>query len=397
MLRFLPVRTAAGQLLAVPAAWVLLEWWRGWFLSGFPWLSLGYSQTDTWLAGLAPLGGVHLLSAALLVCAGALVVLLRAAPPLKLVAAVLLVLPWTLGAGLRGIEWTRPSGVPVSVAILQGAVSQDLKWLESNRQAILDDYAKLHRQALGARLIVWPESALPDLANSLPRYLSGVWSSARGAGSDVLLGVMRFDPDTDLYYNALLALAGDEPAFYDKQHLVPFGEYFPVPSFVRDWLRLMSLPYSDFEPGGTRQPPLRVAGLSVAPSICYEDAYPEELLPSIRAADLLVNVTNDAWFGRSGARYQHLQIARMRALESRRFLLRAANDGVSAVIGPRGEIVARAPEYEPAVLRATVEGRPGQTPYVRTGNAPALVGAVLVLATVVFRRRRRQAHAAGAP
>jgi apolipoprotein N-acyltransferase len=114
---------------------------------------------------------------------------------------------------------------------------------------------------------------------------------------------------------------------------VPFGEYFPVPSFVRDWLRLMSLPYSDFEPGAARQPPLRVAGLSVAASICYEDAYPGELLPAIRAADLLVNVTNDAWFGRSGARYQHLQIARMRALESRRFLLRAANDGVSAVIG----------------------------------------------------------------
>jgi apolipoprotein N-acyltransferase len=194
VLRFLPVRTVAGQLAAVPAAWVLLEWWRGWFLSGFPWLSLGYSQTDTWLAGLAPLGGVHLLSAALLVCAGALVVLVRAAPPLKLVAAVLLVLPWTLGAGLRDTEWTRASGVPVSVAILQGAVSQDLKWLESNRQEILDDYAKLHREALGARLIVWPESALPDLANSLPRYLSGVWSSARRAGSDVLLGVMRFDP-----------------------------------------------------------------------------------------------------------------------------------------------------------------------------------------------------------
>jgi len=388
VLRFLPARSPFGWLVAVPAAWVLLEWWRGWFLSGFPWLSLGYSQTDTWLAGLAPVGGVHLVSAALLLSAGATVTLLHGDRAAKWIAAVLLLLPWTLGAGLRGVEWTRPAGPPVSIAILQGAVSQDLKWLESNRQSILDGYARLHREALGAQLILWPESALPDLANSLPRYLSGVWSSARAAGSAVLLGVMRHEPDSGLYYNALLALSGDEMAFYDKQHLVPFGEYFPVPSFVREWLRLMSLPYSDFEPGAARQAPLRVAGLSIAPSICYEDAYPGELLYAQRQADLLVNVTNDAWFGRSSARYQHLQIARMRAIETERYLLRAANDGVSAVIGRRGEIVVAAREYEPVVLRAMAEPRTGLTPYVRSGNSPVLAAAGLLLAAVAWRRQR---------
>jgi apolipoprotein N-acyltransferase len=177
-------------------------------------------------------------------------------------------------------------------------------------------------------------------------------------------------------------------AFYDKQHLVPFGEYFPVPSFVREWLRLMSLPYSDFEPGAARQAPLRVAGLSIAPSICYEDAYPGELLYAQRQADLLVNVTNDAWFGRSSARYQHLQIARMRAIETERYLLRAANDGVSAVIGRRGEIVVAAREYEPVVLRAMAEPRTGLTPYVRSGNSPVLAAAGLLLAAVAWRRQR---------
>jgi apolipoprotein N-acyltransferase len=372
VVRWLAPRSAVGALLLVPCAWVLVEWWRGWFLSGFPWLSLGYSQTDTWIAGLAPVGGVHLLSLALLMGAGALVIVFADRTAMRAVALVAGVLPWTIGLALQPLSWTHPAGGARSVAILQGAVPQDMKWLVSNQQRILDEYARLHRAALGADLIVWPESALPDLANLYAQYLGDAWSAAQAQHSTVLIGVMRQADNTraadEVYFNSVVALGAGDPVFYDKRHLVPFGEYFPVPQLVRNWLRLMSLPYSDFTPGATRQAPIRIDDYSVAPNICYEDAYPELLNDAARAANVLVTVTNDAWFGRSSARYQHLQIARMRALESRRYLLRAANDGVSAVVDPYGKVQARAPEYEPAVLRSRFTPLAGSTPYLQYGN-----------------------------
>ncbi len=257
-----------------------------------------------------------------------------------------------------------------------------MKWLLSNQQNILDDYAQLHREALGANLIIWPESALPDLANLYPDYIGRVWSTARRSKSAVLMGVIREadGPGADsLYFNSLLGMGNDEPAFYDKRHLVPFGEYFPVPQWLRNWMRLMNLPYSDFTPGAARQTVFDLAGLKLSASICYEDAYPAMMNPETRIAEALVTVTNDGWFGNSGARYQHLQIARMRALESRRYLLRAANDGVSAVIDPYGRIVSRAPEFTRAVLRGSLTPRRGATPYLRVGNwlAIGLAGFIL--------------------
>jgi len=386
--RWLAPHTPRGAMLLVPAAWVLVEWWRGWFLSGFPWLSLGYSQTDTWLAGLAPLGGVHLLSLVLVAGGGAVVMLLRQFRSTWPLALVVLVLPWTAGVALRSTAWTQPAGEPLTVALLQGAIPQDMKWLdsESNRQRILDEYAGLHRSALGAKLIVWPESALPDLANLFADYIGNQWSVARARGSAVLMGIMREEQQANgaapRYFNSLLAMDASEPAFYDKRHLVPFGEYFPVPEWVRSWLRLMSLPYSDFNRGRANQPPMLLAGQPVSVSICYEDAYPEQLRAATRASTLLVTVTNDAWFGHSGARYQHLQIARMRALESRRYLLRAANDGVSAVVDPLGQVVRQAPEFEPAVLRAVVQPRSGATPYLRVGDWPVIALLVALLLPV---------------
>ncbi|MEO6081221.1 MAG: apolipoprotein N-acyltransferase [Steroidobacteraceae bacterium] len=388
--RWLAPRSAPGCLLLVPAAWVIVEWWRGWFLSGFPWLSLGYSQTDTWLAGLAPVGGVHLVSLALLVCAGGLVHLWRARGVARWLAPVALILPWTTGLSLRDIEWTKVSGPARTVAILQGAIPQDMKWLLSNQQNILDTYERLHREALGANLIIWPESALPDLANLYPNYIATVWSAARRSNSAMLMGVIReaqSDAGADaepFYFNSLLGMGSGEPAFYDKRHLVPFGEYFPVPSWLRNWMRLMNLPYSDFTPGDARQPLFDLAGMRLAASICYEDAYPAMMNPETRLADALVTVTNDGWFSHSGARYQHLQIARMRALESRRYLLRAANDGVSAVINPFGKVTGRAQEFTEAVLRGSLTPRQGATPYLLLGNWLVIGLAGVILAGAVF-------------
>lgn len=395
--RWLPADGPLRWMLAIPASWVLIEWLRGWFLSGFAWLSLGYSQTDTWLAQFAPVLGVYGISALLLLSAGALATLILGAQRARIVAAAVLLTPWIVGASLKGIEWTRPSGEPVEVAIVQGAISQDMKWLEANRATTLRIYRDLNAQALGAKVIVWPESAIPDLANNALPYLREIYEESASRGSSVVMGVVRMDDNGRDYYNSVLGL-GQKVQWYDKHHLVPFAEFFPVPSFVRSWMRLMSLPYGDFTRGAEYQPPLEAGGLKLAATICYEDAYGSTQLKPLHTADALVNVTNDAWFGRSSARHQHFQIARMRSMEAGRFMLRAANDGISAVIGPHGEVVARAAEFEPSVLRATITPRTGLPPYAHVGNWLIVTLAALILAFAVTRDRlaRRRTSVAGA-
>jgi apolipoprotein N-acyltransferase len=194
------------------------------------------------------------------------------------------------------------------------------------------------------------------------------------------MGLLRRDPATGDYYNAMAAFAATEQWYY-KRRLVPFGEFFPVPAAVRDWMRLMNLPYSDFASGAARQPPLVAAGETLAPTICYEDAYASEQLELARESTLLVNVTNDAWFGDSTAPHQHLDISRMRSLETGRPMLRATNDGVTALIAYDGALIGQLPQFKPGVLTGTVEPRVGETPYTRFGNWPVLVIAFVAVAT----------------
>jgi apolipoprotein N-acyltransferase len=385
--RFLPPAGALRSLVGVPAAWLLVEWWRGWFLAGFAWLSLGYSQTDTWLAGFAPVTGVYGVSAILLVSAGALVSAVQGRRATRIAAAVILILPWPIGLALQRVEWTTAQGAPVQVAVIQGAVPQDQKWLDANRDTTLRLYRDLTARALGTALIVWPEAAPPDLANNLLDYLGTLYRMTSARGSALVLGVVRASDDGEQYFNSVLALGEQGPHWYDKSHLVPFAEFFPVPGFVRSWLRLRNLPYEDFTRGAALQPPLPAAGLKLATTICYEDAYGSAQLPLLPVADALVNVTNDAWFGHSSARHQHFQIARMRALEAGRYLVRAANDGISGVIGPHGEVIARAPEFTPYVLRAAITARSGVPPYGHTGNWPVLLLALAGLAAAALRQR----------
>jgi apolipoprotein N-acyltransferase len=392
VVRWLPPAGALRWLVAVPAAWLLVEWWRGWFLTGFSWLSLGYSQTDTWLAAYAPVVGVYGISAILLVSAGALIALVRGSPRTRVIAIAVLVVPWVGALPLSGVEWTRASGEPVKVAIAQGAIPQDQKWLDSNRDATLDVYRELAERAFGTPLIVFPEASLPDLANELVPYLRALYRDASAKGSDVVLGILRMDEE-ERYYNSVLAL-GSKVQWYDKNHLVPFAEFFPVPQFVRSWLRLMNLPYSDFTRGGDAQPPLEVGGLRLAATICYEDGYGSSQLPVLREADALVNVTNDAWFGRGSARHQHFQIARMRAIEAQRYMLRAANDGISGVIGPRGNVVARAPDFQRHVLVSSVTPRSGLPFYARVGNWLIVSLATLALAAALLAARLRTGRSA---
>ena len=373
-------------LVLLPAGWVLTEWLRGWFLSGFPWLALGYSQLDTPLAAYAPVGGVYLVSLAVAVTAGALVLLVSGNRQSRTIAVVALLLAWGCATALGRVEWTRPRGTEVTVALVQGAVPQSMKWVPGQLESTMNLYLELTLPHLGAGIIVWPESAIPSLESSIRGYLDHVTAMAAARGSSLVTGLVRREPGTGAYYNSIAAWSPREQWYY-KRRLVPFGEFFPVPAAVRGWMRLMNLPYSDFAAGSEAQRPLAAGGEALAPTICYEDAYGVEQLALARESTLLVNVTNDAWFGDSSAPHQHLDISRMRSLETGRPMLRATNDGVTALIAYDGKVVGSLPQFQPGVLTGIVEPRTGFTPYLRAGNWPVLV--LLTIGLVAGCRRAR--------
>lgn len=375
--------------LVLPALWVLLEWVRGWALSGFPWLSLGYAFIDSPLAGWAPLLGVYGVTWAAAVAAVAVSVVFAphgngSARFIALAALTAVFLVPTLASRHA---WTRAAGEPIPVAAVQGAVSQDSKWQRKNREATMARYAHLTTQAWGARLIVWPESALPALANNISAYLANLRTMGIAHDTDFVIGLVNYEPETRRYFNGLLVIASTGESWYYKRHLVPFGEYFPVPSFIRSWMRLMSLPYDDISAGSARQAVLSAAGQKLGLTICYEDAFGSEQREVLRDATLLINITNNAWFGDSTAPHQHLQISRMRALEAGRYLVRATNDGITAAIDPRGKVVTQLPQFQQAVMHVDVRPMTGLTPFARCGNYPVVIGALGSLAWAFWRRR----------
>jgi apolipoprotein N-acyltransferase len=388
LLAWLQTAGPVYSLAVLPAGWVVLEWFRGWFLSGFPWLALGYSEIDTPLAGFAPLFGVYGVSFAGAVTAGALAGAVAWRRREQLLALMLVLAIWLGGALLRGHAWTQAHGSPLSVSIVQGAIPQDLKWQEDNRAHTLEIYRSLTEQAWGSRLIVWPEAALPALYHELLPFIRGIAAEAHEHQADLLLGLVRYDFDTQEFRNGLLAIGDGQESWYYKRRLVPFGEFFPVPAIVRSWMRLKNLAYVDLTSGTDTQPPLAAAGQRWAATICYEDAYGVEQLDALRDATLLVNVSNDAWFGDSTAPHQHLEITRMRALEAGRDMVRATNNGISALIRANGRLAARSRQFVPEVLRGEVQPYRGLTPYARLRNWPVLVLAVLCLGAGAWRARR---------
>lgn len=380
--RWLPLYGPVRWLVGLPSAWVLVEWLRSWVLSGFPWLSVGYAFTDTWLAGYAPVGGVLAMSVAAALTAGAILWAGTMRSGRAAAGAALLVgAVWLGGAALDRVEWTTPAGPPMTVALLQGNVAQDKKWLTEELDPTIRLYHQMTLEHADADIVVWPEAALPALKFQLDPYLERLADLTREAGTSVVMGVLVWDAVDDAYFNSILAVESGD--LYHKRHLVPFGEFFPVPDTVRNWLRLMSLPYSDFTRGPRDQAPLAVAGQRLAGSICYEVAYGGEMIRGVPDSTLLVNISNDGWFGDTIAPHQHLQIARLRAREAGRWMLRATNTGVTAVIDPRGKLNAVLPQFEQGALRATVAPRDGATPYARAANWPIVTVLVLLLGVAV--------------
>jgi len=378
-------------LLVAPAAWVLIEWLRGWVLSGFPWLAHGYAQIDTPLAGWAPVLGVYGVSLMLMFSTAAILATLMTVGRERLLAASVVVLPWITGGLLSVVDWTEAYGVSIRTTIIQGGIAQDKKWLREQRVPTLDFYRSSTMSVPDSELVVWPEVAIPARHDQVTEYLDDIERDARRNGQTVLTGVLEYNVERSTeprLYNSVLMLGADERQFYRKRHLVPFGEYFPVPASVREWMRLQNLPYSDLEAGDDVQTLLTAAnGAKLSVAICYEDAFGAEQLYAFPGADLLINVSNDAWFGDSIAPHQHLQIARMRALEVGRYVVRATNTGVSAFIGPKGELLKVGAQFVPEVMTRNIRAHRGTTVYSNIGNWPTISLCFLIISFFWIRSR----------
>ncbi len=380
-------------ILVMPACWVLIEWLRGMIFTGFPWLTLGYAHSGSPLAGYAPLLGVYGVSLVAAVCAGLLAVLWRERwsqrGQLALAAFVVL---WAAGWLLRGVAWTHPQGLPFTVSLLQGNIGQDTKFKEESLSDTLDIYRRLVMQN-PAKLTVLPETALPMMEDEIPQSLiDELRDNARQNGGDVLIGA--FERDRGGYYNSVFTLGVSENAFvaaqhYRKHHLVIFGEYIPLRP-VFGWLinEVLHIPMGDLARGDLRQAPLIVAGQRVAVNICYEDVFGEEIISALPQASLLVNMTNDAWYGDSNAAAQHNQMSQLRALETGRMMLRATNTGVTSIIGVNGKILQQLPQHRQGVLQGMAQGYDGTTPYVMWGNAAVLSLIALMLSGALWRGRK---------
>ena len=367
-----------ARLLLLPAAWVAMEWVRGWVFTGFPWLTLSYAHTPGPLAGFAPLLGVYGVSLMAALLSAALV----SRRPNWMTAAILL-LP--AGHFLLQVSWTQLIGAPVSVALLQGNVPQAMKFQPERLSQTLNDYRR-DVLASRARLIVLPETALPLFrAEVPPDYLDSLAQHARAQGGDVLLGLPESEAG-GAYYNSLISLGASPEGRYRKHHLVPFGEFVP-PGFR--WLvDQMQIPLGDFARGAPDQPPIAAGGQQLAVNVCYEDAFGEERITAARHATLLVNVSNDAWFGNSLSPRQHLQIGAMRSLETGRWQLRANNTGITAILDASGRARAELPPFTQATLTGTAQGMTGITPYMRWGNAAVLLIIASLASTAIFISRK---------
>jgi apolipoprotein N-acyltransferase len=368
----------------------LMEWVRGWIFTGFPWNTIGYSQmVASPLAGYAPVLGIFGVSLALAAMAGCVALLgarWSAAKPrhrtralLRHPAPYVFVILALGGSALKAVSWTEPTGTTTTVSLLQGNVAQDMKWREDQLIMTLRSYLAQVR-ASRAQLIVLPETALPLFLHQVPPdYLDALREQAVRNDGDILIGVTEREPD-GRYYNSAVSLGISPTQKYRKSHLVPFGEFIPLRPLLAWIVNVLVIPLQDFSRGAIDQQPLAIAGQRVAVNICYEDAFGEEITRQLPQATLLVNISNVAWFGRSLAPEQHLQISQARALETGRYMLRATNTGMTAVIDQRGHVLSIATPFTMARVDYTVPGYKGTTPYAHWGNSfVVLIDALMML------------------
>jgi len=381
-------------LLVFPAAWVMVEGFRGWIFTGFPWLLIGQAQIDNVFAHIAPITGVFGVSWLVAVLAGLLTLLIIGTRKDRIFAASLALVLLVSSFALSFIQWTHPTGEAIKVSLLQGNIPQEKKWKPDYYQPTLDIYQQLTEQSWDSDLIIWPETAIPGyFASAAEEVIEPLRVQALMEKSALLIGGFYYDFDTEVTYNSVLSIDNKEgSAIYAKRHLVPFSEYFPFLGHL-EWLReWIQLPY-DSVGQGTGSNTLRILNMDAQISICYEDVYGNEIIDGLPKAKLLVNLSNDGWFTGSIEPAQHMQIARMRALETGRYLLRATNNGVSGIIDHKGQLISTADQYIQTTIKGEAQPFAGETPYVRWGNGFifAVLAFILVMSGLLMRKKSKPA------
>ncbi|KKD58158.1 apolipoprotein acyltransferase [Grimontia sp. AD028] len=391
ILRRVQLPLALSYLLLAPSLWLVVDWFRGWFLTGFPWLWPGYSQIEGPLASFAPMFGVQGITLALLIISGSIAITLINRKASALIPALVV---GAVATGASFVPWVQETGESVDVAMVQGNVPQELKWLPSQRWPTLLAYQDMTRQNWDADIVIWPEAAIPALERDLPDFLARLDAAAINNDTAVITGVLDQNPDGQFYNNVITLGNNGEGGYtypatqsYSKHHLLVFGEFVPFSDFLRPLAPLFNLPMSSFSRGDYTQSNIDAKGYQLAPAICYEIAFSDQVRHSLtEESDFILTLSNDTWFGTSIGPHQHLEIARMRALENGKPVLRATNTGLTAAIGYKGDIIDQIPQFETVVLRTDVPTTAGQTPYTRFGDWPlyawiVLSGLALVLLT----------------
>ncbi|MBV7415622.1 apolipoprotein N-acyltransferase [Aeromonas sp. sif2433] len=394
--RFFSGRHWSRWLLAFPALWLLADWLRGWVMTGYPWLWFGYTQIDGPLKGFAPILGVQGITLALLLCTSALWLTWQSRKPAWLLLPVALV---GAAQGLMQLNWVT-RGEPVKVALVQGNIAQSLKWDPEALVPTVRTYQDLSRENQDADVIIWPESAIPAIEKEMGSYLESLDKAMKVNDTGLLAGIIHYDPVQQRFFNTVLGMGvqdldGKESYHYEhknrysKYHLLPIGEYVPFEDWLRPIAPFFNLPMSSFSPGDAVQPNLIAKGLKFAAAICYEIIFPDEVRRNVQPdTDFLLTVSNDAWFGTSIGPWQHMEIARMRALELARPLLRDTNTGITIVTEIDGSIIAQIPQFEAGVLRTEVRPAHGSTPYLRFGSWPLYGLTALLLGLALALRPR---------
>lgn len=392
------IKTSLQILILYPVLWLLFEWFRGWFLTGMPWLHLGYAFPFPPLSGYAPVLGVYGVSfISIMLAAVILFALTNVSKPRTIKTSAFILIILFTGFALSETEWTIPKDKTFTVSLVQGNAEQITKWDADKINIRLDIYAKLTRQHWDSDVVIWPENALTVFYHQLDtQYLLPLAEEAKATDTDLIVGLPVMNEEYEEYYSSMMSFSADDERTYtysgvfNKVHLVPFGEYIPLAGLLRGLVGFFDLPMSGFSPGKVDQPLLKMRGEPLATSICYEDSFGEELIRQLPEATLLMNGSNNAWYGNSLAPHQHLQIAQMRAIETGRMLMRVTTNGITAFVDHKGRIVAQAPQFEETVLTHIVQPRTGATPYVRWGNWPVISLSFLILFGLLFYSNKAQ-------
>lgn len=384
----IPIKKEKNRILIFSIIWILVEYLRGQLvLNGFPWLQIAYSFLDTPLAGYIPLIGAY--GTGLLACltASALVIVYTERKHLILLTVCVIAL-WTTGLVLKSFRWTHEIGPPIQVALIQGNISQDQKWRPENKLNTLMRYKSMTEQHWDADVIVWPESAIPAYLDEVRDFfIMPLNNEAQRNNVDLIISVPAQGDTIDQKFNSVITLGNNE-GMYRKIHLLPFGEYLPWQPFSKFILKSLKIRLGNFTPGTNNQPLLIAGGYPFSTSICYEDVFGEGIIKDLPEAAYLVNVTNDGWFGDSIEPYQHMQLARMRSVETGRYLLRATNTGVTGIVSPSGKIQKQAPLFKTMALTGEIKPMGGITPYAKLGDAPIILLIIVLLCLIyIFDRR----------